>query len=47
MDNGASLSNAQEQINSVEDGKDVFVGSPDINPYKDFLETTMSYLGLK
>jgi len=32
---------------SVEDGKDVFVGSPDINPYKDFLETTMSYLGLK
>ena len=31
----------------VEDGEDVFVGSPDINPFKDFLETTMSYLGLK
>jgi hypothetical protein len=31
----------------VEDGKDVFVGSPDINPLKDFLETTLSYLGLK
>ena len=31
----------------VEDGKDVFVGSPDINPLKDFLETTLNYLGLK
>lgn len=31
----------------VEDGKDIFVGSPDINPFKDFLETTLSYLGLK
>lgn len=31
----------------VEDGEDVFVDSPDINPFKDFLETTMSYLGLK
>jgi len=31
----------------VEEGKDVFVGSPDINPFKDFLETTLSYLGFK
>lgn len=31
----------------VEDGKEVFVGSPDINPFKDFLETTLNYLGLK
>jgi len=31
----------------VEDGKDVFVGSPEINPLKDFLETTLTYLGLR
>lgn len=31
----------------VEDGKDVFVGSPSINPFKNFLETTLGYLGLK
>ena len=31
----------------VDDGNDVFVGSPDINSLKDFLETTLSYLGLK
>lgn len=31
----------------VEDGNDVFVGSPNINSFKDFLETTLSYLGLK
>lgn len=31
----------------VEDGQDVFVGSPEINSFKDFLETTLGYLGLK
>ena len=31
----------------VEDGEDVFVDSPDISSFKAFLETTMSYLGLK
>jgi len=31
----------------VEDGEDIFVGSPNINSFKDFLETTLSYLGLK
>jgi hypothetical protein len=31
----------------VDDGNDVFVGSPDINPLKDFLATTLSYFGLK
>jgi hypothetical protein len=31
----------------VEDGKDVFVGSPEINPLKNFLDTTLNYLGLK
>lgn len=31
----------------VEDGMDIFVGSPEINPLKDFLETTLNYLGLK
>lgn len=34
-------------ICSVEDGNDVFVGSPDINSVKDFLQTTLRYLGLK
>ena len=29
----------------VDDGKDVFVGSPEINLLKDFLETTFGYLG--
>ena len=31
----------------VENNQDVFVGSPDINPLKEFLETTLGYLGLK
>ncbi len=31
----------------IEDGQDVFVGSPSLNPIKDFLETTLGYLGLK
>jgi hypothetical protein len=31
----------------VEDGNDVFVGSPNINTLKDFLEATLNYLGLK
>jgi hypothetical protein len=31
----------------VENSRDVFVGSPDINPLKEFLETTLGYLGLK
>ena len=31
----------------VEDGKDIFVGSPKINRLRNFLETTLSYLGLK
>lgn len=31
----------------VEDGKDVFVGSPKINRSRNFLETTLIYLGLK
>jgi len=31
----------------VEDGNDVFVGSPDIKSFRDFLETTLRYLGLK
>ncbi len=31
----------------VDDGDDVFVGSPGINSLKDFLETTLGYLGLK
>ena len=35
------------EICFVEDGKDVFVGPPDINSIKTFLETTLSYLGLK
>lgn len=30
----------------VEDGRDVFVGSPEINSVKNFLQTTLSYLGL-
>ena len=32
---------------SVDDGTDVFVGSPGINSLKNFLETTLGYLGLK
>lgn len=32
---------------SVDDGINVFVGSPEINPLKSFLETTLGYLGLK
>jgi hypothetical protein len=31
----------------VDDGNDFFVGSPDVNSLKVFLETTLSYLGLK
>lgn len=31
----------------VDNGATFFVGSPDINPLKGFLETTLSYLGLK
>ncbi len=31
----------------VEDSHDVFVGSPDVNPLKDFFETTLGYLGFK
>ena len=31
----------------VDDGNDVFVGSPEINSIKGFLETTLNYLGLK
>ena len=31
----------------VEDGNDVFVGSPEISSFNDFLETTLGYLGLK
>lgn len=31
----------------VDDGNDVFVGSPKINLLKDFLETTISYLGFR
>lgn len=32
---------------SVEDGERIFVGSPEINPFKGFLETTLNYFGLK
>ena len=31
----------------IEDGETMFVGSPEINPFKGFLETTLGYLGLK
>lgn len=31
----------------LEDSKEIFVGSPGINLFKEFLETTLSYLGLK
>ena len=31
----------------VENSRDIFVGSPDINPLKEFFETTMEYLGFK
>lgn len=31
----------------VDDGKEIFVSSPEISPLKDFLETTLNYLGLK
>ena len=31
----------------VDDGNDFFVGSPDVNSLKDFLQTTLGYLGLK
>lgn len=31
----------------IEDGETIFVGSPEINPFKGFFETTLGYLGLK
>ena len=31
----------------IENGETIFVGSPEINPFKGFLETTLNYLGLK
>ena len=31
----------------IEDGKTVFVGSPAINPFKGFLETTLNYFRMK
>ena len=31
----------------VEDGRDAFVGAPKVNSLRDFLETTLDYLGLK